>query len=54
MTTAALLSTPTTARRALVVRGGWDGHVPVEATDRFIPHLEANGFRVRVENGFEI
>lgn len=36
-------------RHALVVRGGWDGHQPVEATDLFIPHLEANGFSVRVE-----
>ena len=30
------------ARRALVVRGGWDGHVPVEATDRF--NADAIGF----------
>jgi uncharacterized protein len=37
-------------RRALVVRGGWDGHQPVEATDLFIPHLRANGFDVRVED----
>jgi type 1 glutamine amidotransferase len=37
-------------RQALVVRGGWDGHSPVEATDLFIPHLEANGFTVRVED----
>jgi len=37
------------ARRALVVRGGWDGHQPVEATDEFIPFLEENGFEVRVE-----
>ena len=37
------------ARRALVVRGGWDGHQPVETTDVFIPFLEANGFQVRVE-----
>ena len=37
------------ARHALVVRGGWDGHQPVEATDLFIPHLEAHGFTVRVE-----
>jgi len=36
-------------RKALVVRGGWDGHQPVEATDRFVPHLEANGFAVRIE-----
>jgi type 1 glutamine amidotransferase len=37
-------------RQALVVRGGWEGHHPVEATDHFIPHLEANGFSVRVED----
>ena len=37
-------------RQALVVRGGWDGHMPVEATELFIPHLEANGFTVRVED----
>jgi len=36
-------------RKALVVRGGWDGHQPVETTDFFIPFLEENGFRVRVE-----
>ena len=36
-------------RHALVVRGGWDGHQPVETTDLFIPFLEANGFTVRVE-----
>jgi type 1 glutamine amidotransferase len=35
-------------RRALVVRGGWDGHMPVETTDLFIPFLEAHGFEVRV------
>jgi len=38
------------ARQALVVRGGWFGHQPVEATNLFIPHLEANGFSVRVED----
>ena len=42
------------ARRALVVRGGWDGHVPVEATDRFIPFLEEQGFDVRVEDSPEV
>ncbi len=36
-------------KNALVVRGGWDGHQPVEATELFIPHLEANGFTVRIE-----
>jgi uncharacterized protein len=37
-----------TAKRALIVRGGWDGHQPVEATDLFIPHLEAAGYAVEV------
>jgi type 1 glutamine amidotransferase len=37
-------------QHALVVRGGWDGHMPVETTDLFIPFLEANGFTVRVED----
>ena len=36
-------------RVALVVRGGWDGHQPVEATDMFLPFLEENGFSVRIE-----
>ncbi|MCU1510065.1 MAG: hypothetical protein JWQ12_2330 [Glaciihabitans sp.] len=37
-------------RKALVVRGGWEGHQPVETTDLFIPFLEANGFEVHVED----
>jgi type 1 glutamine amidotransferase len=37
-------------RRALVVRGGWWGHQPVEATDLFIPHLAANGFTIDVHD----
>jgi type 1 glutamine amidotransferase len=36
-------------RRALVVRGGWDGHQPVESTELFIPFLVDHGFEVRVE-----
>lgn len=36
-------------RSALVVRGGWEGHAPVEATNLFIPFLEQQGFTVRVE-----
>lgn len=38
-----------TERRALIVRGGWEGHQPVEATDLFRPFLESQGFAVRVE-----
>lgn len=37
-------------KQALVVRGGWDGHQPIETTDIFIPFLEQNGFKVRIEN----
>ena len=36
-------------KQALIVRGGWQGHWPVETTKVFIPYLEANGFIVRVE-----
>lgn len=43
-----------TARNALVVRGGWEGHHPVEATNLFVPFLEKNGFTVRIEESNEI
>lgn len=33
-----------TTRTALVVRGGWDGHCPVETTDSFLPFLRQAGF----------
>ncbi|HYI50425.1 MAG TPA: ThuA domain-containing protein [Microbacterium sp.] len=36
-------------KRALVVRGGWAGHQPVEATDLFLPFLRDNDYDVRVE-----
>jgi uncharacterized protein len=42
---------PETSRRALVVRGGWEGHSPKEATERFIPFLEEHGFTVDVHDG---
>jgi uncharacterized protein len=41
-------------RRALVVRGGWEGHAPVEATELFLPFLRDNGYEVRVEESPEI
>ena len=43
-----------TSRKALIVRGGWDGHQPVEATDLFIPYLRENGFDVRIEESPKI
>ncbi|RWZ61300.1 hypothetical protein ELQ92_09840 [Labedella populi] len=42
-------TTPPT-KRALVVRGGWEGHQPVEGTELFIPFLNENGYEVRVED----
>ena len=44
----------TTGKRALVVRGGWDGHQPVEATDLFIPYLSGLGYHVDVEDSPKI
>jgi type 1 glutamine amidotransferase len=43
-----------TTRSALVVRGGWEGHQPVEATSSFVPFLEREGFGVRVEESPEV
>ncbi|OAH48932.1 ThuA domain-containing protein [Microbacterium oleivorans] len=43
-----------TGRHALIVRGGWDGHHPVAATDMFRPFLAENGFDVRVEESNEV
>jgi type 1 glutamine amidotransferase len=43
-----------THRTALVVRGGWDGHQPVETTNLFLPFLERNGYAVRVEESTEV
>lgn len=34
---------------ALIVRGGWEGHAPVEATELFLPFLKDNGYTVRIE-----
>jgi type 1 glutamine amidotransferase len=38
-------------QRAVIVRGGWDGHQPVETTNEVIPFLEANGFEISVHDG---
>ncbi len=43
-------STARTPRQALIVRGGWEGHTPVQATDLFRPFLAEQGFEVRVED----
>ncbi len=41
-------------RNAIVVRGGWAGHQPVEATDLFIPFLREQGFTVRVYEHLDV
>ena len=38
-------------RRALVVRGGWEGHDPTGTTDSFVPFLERSGFEVSLHDG---
>ncbi|MCE7081029.1 ThuA domain-containing protein [Streptomyces sp. ST2-7A] len=41
-------------RRALVVRGGWEGHSPIEATDLFLPFLRHHGFHVTTAEELEV
>jgi uncharacterized protein len=48
------VATASSNRTALVVRGGWDGHVPVEATEAFIPFLKENGFAVTVSDSLDV
>lgn len=41
-------------KRGLIVRGGWEGHDPVAATDLFIPALESAGFELDIEDTPEV
>lgn len=41
-------------KRGLIVRGGWEGHDPVAATEVFIPALEAAGFELDIEDTPEV
>ncbi|MFF7451711.1 MULTISPECIES: ThuA domain-containing protein [unclassified Streptomyces] len=41
-------------KKALVVRGGWEGHRPVEATELFVPFLRSHGYAVRIEESTEV
>jgi uncharacterized protein len=40
-------------KRALVVRGGWEGHVPVTASDRYVRVLKEAGFDVTVSDSLD-
>ncbi|MEU6853766.1 ThuA domain-containing protein [Actinacidiphila alni] len=42
------------ARRALVVRGGWEGHSPTAITDLFIPFLKDHGFTVETAQTLDV
>lgn len=37
-------------KKALIVRGGWDGHEPKQCTDIFAPFLKDNGFEVEISD----
>lgn len=43
-----------TSRLALVVRGGWEGHEPVAATDLFLPFLREHGYDVLVHGSPDV
>jgi type 1 glutamine amidotransferase len=43
-----------TSKQALIVRGGWEGHQPVQATELFLPFLERSGFTVRIEEKTDV
>ena len=40
--------------RALVVRGGWEGHTPVAITELFLPFLRGSGFTVEVSKTLDV
>ena len=41
-------------KHALVVRGGWEGHHPVEATELFIPYLRDQGYDVQISESNDV
>jgi len=41
-------------KKALVVRGGWDGHEPKQCSDLFVPWLKDGGFDVRVSDTLDV
>lgn len=42
------------AKRALLVRGGWEGHSPVEATDRYAKFLASESFEVSTSDSLDV
>ena len=43
-----------TRKKALIVRGGWEGHRPVEATELFLPVPREQRLHVRIEESTEV
>jgi len=41
-------------RRALIVRGGWEGHTPEAITDEFVEFLRDEGFDLVIEDSLEV
>jgi len=41
-------------KTALFVWGGWDGHQPKQCVDVMAPVMEAEGFKVTIENSLEV
>ncbi|MEV7341085.1 ThuA domain-containing protein [Streptomyces sp. NPDC093544] len=41
-------------RRALVVRGGWEGHQPITITDLFLPFLKDQGYAVETSESLDV
>lgn len=41
-------------RDSIVVRGGWDGHEPIRATDGFVPFLRTRGFSVEIHDSLDV
>jgi hypothetical protein len=41
-------------RSALVVRGGWEGHRPVETTELFLPGLRESGFDLTISDDLAV
>lgn len=36
------------SKKAIIVRGGWEGHQPVEATELFLPFLTQSGYEYEI------
>jgi type 1 glutamine amidotransferase len=42
------------AKKALIIKGGWDGHEPDKVASRFGRMLEAEGFQIEIADNLEV